>query len=289
MSTAQDDPERYRAWRTRKLADYPRDVAALRVRVARLDEPTAAELAAIRERIAKCNMALVDCSDPFQVRPAALLRLGQRLGLTRTDSHLCAETDGVSEIRVEPAGRAGEYIPYTNRPLNWHTDGYYNPPERAVRAWTLFCAQDAVTGGENALLDPEIAYLRLHDQDPALTVALMDPQALTVPAHDQDGVTLREASVGPVFSWRDGALQMRYTARPRHAHWCPSAALAAAREALARLLSSDEGFIFRHKLRPGEGYVTNNVLHNRTGFEMPVSPNPGRTLLRVRYLDRIRA
>ncbi|MBK1700373.1 TauD/TfdA family dioxygenase [Thiococcus pfennigii] len=279
-----DNPVGYRDWRARKLANYPRSIEAVRVRVRRLAEPSAAELAAIGARIARCNMALIDCGDPAQVEADALLRLGEHLGLRRTDHHLCADANAVSTIRVAGDGRAGELIPYTNRPLNWHTDGYYNPPRRAVRAWLLFCRQDAVAGGENALLDHEIAYLRLRDQEPELIRALLDPQTLGVPANEEAGADRREAIFGPVFSWPQGALEMRYTARARHAIWPPTPAVTAAREALTRLFSGNEGFIYRHKLRPGEGYITNNVLHNRSGFD---ANGAERTLLRVRYLDRV--
>lgn len=279
-----DDPASYRAWRAHKLADYPRSIEALRVRVQCLAAPSSTELAAIGARIAQCNMALIDCGDPDQVEADSLLRLGAPLGLRRTDHHLRADAQAVSTIRVARAGRASELIPYTNRPLNWHTDGYYNPPRRAVRAWLLFCRQDAVQGGENALLDHEIAYLRLRDQDPELIRALLDPQTLGLPANEEAGADRREATFGPVFSWPQGALEMRYTARARHAIWQPTPAVTAAREALARLFSGDEGCIFRHKLRPGEGYVTNNVLHNRSGFD---ADGAERTLLRVRYLDRV--
>ncbi len=279
----------YHAWRERKLEAYPHDLAALRVQVARLDRPSPSELMAIRERVAQCNMALVACSDPAQIRAPSLLQLGRHLGLARVDTHLCASADGVSRIRVEASGPSGEYIPYTNRSLNWHTDGYYNRPDRSVRAWMLFCVQDAVDGGENALLDPEIAYLRLRDRDPELIATLMDPHALEVPANNRDGITLREMSVGPVFSCLDGALHMRYTARARHARWRATATTDAARAALTSLFSSQDNYIYRHKLKPGEGFVTNNVLHNRSSFDTSVSPRAGRELLRVRYLDRIGA
>ena len=42
---------------------------------------------------------------------------------------------GISPITVRDGpGPAGAFIPYTNRAIKWHTDGYYNPPERTIRA-----------------------------------------------------------------------------------------------------------------------------------------------------------
>ncbi|MEY6430993.1 TauD/TfdA family dioxygenase [Thioalkalicoccus limnaeus] len=283
------DDQAYRAWRASKLAHYPEDLSRLRVKVARLSEPTRTEIAAIAERLAKCNMALIDCENPRQVTPSALLRFGHHLGLRRTDSPLNAGTDAVSQLKVEGGGAAGDYIPYTNRPLSWHTDGYYNTPSRAVRSWMLFCVQDAVDGGENALLDPEIAYLRLRDQNPELIATLMAPDVLTIPANVEGGRTLREVAVGPVFSWPEGRLHMRYTARKQHVRWAPGTTVEVARDALTRLFSHGDTFMYRHKLKPGEGYVTHNVLHNRSGFENPAGAGRERVLLRVRYLDRVAA
>ena len=207
------------------------------------------------------------------------------LGLTRLDTNLCADDRAVSAIAVRPTGATGDYIPYTDRPLSWHTDGYYNPRDRQVRAWMLFCVRDAAIGGENALLDPELAYIALRDEDPALIRALMAPDAMTVPANRAAGIELRPASTGPVFSVIGGHLHMRYSARTRNIAWKADPTLEAARGRLTRLLSQGGDYMFQHKLRPGEGYVSNNVLHNRAGFTDPTGA--GRLLLRTRYLDRV--
>jgi hypothetical protein len=79
---------------------------------------------------------------------------------------------------------------------------------------------------------------------------------------------------------------MRYSARRRNIAWSADPRTDAAREALDRLLSSEDTFIYRHKLAPGEGYVSNNLLHNRTGFRESATGESKRVLLRTRYLDR---
>jgi hypothetical protein len=274
----------YLAWRAAKLADFPENINALRVEIVHLADPSPAELKAVGERLARCNLALIACPDPRQIDAGALLAFGRRLGLDRTDSNLCADERAVSAICVRPTGRPTDYVPYTNRPLTWHTDGYYNAPDQTIRAWTLFCARNATTGGENALFDPEIAYIRLRDEDPALVAALMEPNAMSIPANVEGGVELRPSRMGPVFSVAGGHLHMRYSARTRNILWKQSPALDAARKALTRLLSTSSVYMFQHNLKPGEGYVSNNVLHNRTGFTD--TTGTGRLLLRVRYLDR---
>lgn len=194
----------------------------------------------------------------------------------------------VSSQTASPPRQSGrDYIPYTDRALGWHTDGYYNPPEAAVRAWMLFCVRPAISGGENALLDPELAYLWLRDRDPALIKALMDSRAFSIPANRSTGQETRPRTRGPVFALRDGQLLMRYSARARNIEWHPAAETA--RAALSELFSSGSDFILRHKLSAGEGYITRNVLHTRTAFTDSAGVGGGRLVLRVRYRDALKA
>ena len=237
----------------------------------------------------RANMALILLPSPAHCTRPGLARLGEQIGLRRLDQNLCAEEDAISAIRVTQQQRANEYIPYTSRPLSWHTDGYYNRTESQIRAWTLFCAQNAAEGGENALLDHEIAYILLRDQDPELIRALMQPDAMTIPPNLEAGREIRPARVGPVFSVNPGdfTLHMRYSARKRNIQWKADAATHAAVTFLAGLFSSPSPYILRHRLEPGEGLVSNNVLHNRSGFKDHSDPARHRLLYRARYFDRI--
>jgi hypothetical protein len=274
------------AWRERKLAAYPATANDLRVELGALADPSASEREAIAQRVARFNMALI-AVPPDQVVPEAILSLGRALGLRTADSNLFADHRAISTIAAGGSDDRIDYIPYTDRPLSWHTDGYYNAPEAQVRAWILFCLRPATAGGSNALLDPEIAFILLRDQSPDLIRALMHPGAFTIPANVREGRMLRPQSVGPVFSLHRGALHMRYSARSRNVSWRATPHTHAAREALDRLFSSATSYIFNHTLQAGEGLVTNNVLHNRSGFEDLADPGRGRLLYRVRYLERI--
>ena len=218
----------YQAWRSRKLENYPTSAAQLIVEVGDPRKPTPAEYAAILQVCRKTNMAIYagrTDADPDKDIPR---RLGQRLGLERLDSNMLADEDGLTSLKVvESAPRQG-YIPYTNRPIKWHTDGYYNRPERQIRGMILHCVQSAAQGGENALMDHEIAYLLMRDENPDLIRALMQPDAMTIPARiEEDGVA-RPDETGPVFSVHpeSGDLHMRYTARTRSIAWKQDAATA---------------------------------------------------------------
>lgn len=277
----------YQTWRSRKLENYPTRIEQIVVGV---DDPrslTLAEHEAILQACRKTNMAIYAAktgADPDKEIPRLL---GRRLGLERLDCNMLADEDGVSSLKVvESAPRQG-YIPYTNRPIKWHTDGYYNKPERQIRGMILHCVQSAAQGGENALMDHEIAYLLMRDENPEFIRALMQVDAMTIPARvEEDGVA-RPDETGPVFSIHPetGDLHMRYTARTRSIAWKQDALTPAAVAFLEKLLDSDLPYIYRGRLEPGMGLICNNVLHDRAGFNDDETHR--RLLYRARYYDRI--
>ena len=137
--------------------------------------------------------------------------------------------------------RAG-YIPYSNRPLSWHTDGYYNfhGPSDCVKAMVLHCVRDAVEGGVNALLDHEIAYIRLRDRDPAFIEALTHPEAMTIPA-GEDGYGARGRTTPDRSSSSTGKQIARHALHRPQAKfmWRQDAATQTAVNALEEVLQSD--------------------------------------------------
>ncbi len=280
------DDSAYRRWRDAKLAAYPARIEDLLVEIRDPEALSGAERAAIVERCGRANMAIYVCArtlDDEEANRRAVLALGRRLDLTVAEDHRSRDNDGLVRIELADTGGRAGYIPYTNRPIAWHTDGYYNyhGPNRAVVAMILHCARDA-DGGDNGLLDHEIAYIRLRDEDPGHIDALSRADAMTIPANvEPDGKT-REANAGPVFFVEPGSgrLAMRYTARTRSIEWRDDPRARAAAAALTRLLA-DEPLILRARLRPGMGLACNNVLHDRTGFTTPASG--GRLLYRIRY------
>ena len=214
-------------------------------------------------------------------------RLGACVGLGRLRANPLADEDGISALEAAPEKSALGYIPYSNRRLLWHTDGYYNAPAQYIRAFILHCVRPAATGGENRMLDHEIAYILLRDADPEYVKALSAPDALTIPANAMEGAELRPAQTGPVFSTDAGALHMRYTARTRSVEWRQDATTRAAVQFLNRTLDADSPYVFTLRLTGGQGLVCNNVLHNRSAFTDHPAPGLGRLVYRARYSDRI--
>lgn len=292
-----DDDMAYRRWRAGKLAARALSADDLVVDVADPATLSPAERAALLQRCARCNMAIYR-SARGSVDKAGALALAAQLGLRRLDANWLADEDGVSSITVDRsdpsqqqagprAGERGSYIPYTDRAIRWHTDGYYHPQGRLIRGMVLHCARPARVGGVSALLDHELAYIALRDAMPHGVRALMAADAMTIPGRDDETGVARAAQSGPVFSVdpHDGALHMRYTARTRSIVWKDDAATRQAVAFLERFLADDNPYVLRLKLEAGMGIVANNVLHDRSAFtDDPAAP---RLLYRARYLDRI--
>jgi alpha-ketoglutarate-dependent taurine dioxygenase len=282
---ALDRPQAYLRWREEKLARYPKRVEDLIVEVRDPRSLSDSEAAEIRRVCAAANMAVYSSPLAGVADKDIARRLGARLGLARLQANPLADGDGISSLEVAPEKSGRGYIPYSNRRLLWHTDGYYNPPEARIRAFLLHCVRPAASGGENRVLDPEIAYILLRDADPRFAEALSAPDAMTIPANEEDAAAARPAQTGPVFASDGGALHMRYTARTRSIEWRADAATQAAVQRLREILDSDSPYVFTLRLAGGQGLVCNNVLHDRSAFTD--APDGGRLVFRARYSDRI--
>lgn len=280
---ARVDP--YARWRENKLTGYPARIEDLLVEVRDPRHLTSAEHAAILALCRRTNMAIYASrggDDPDKEIPRLL---GRRLGLVNLDHNMGADEDAISSLTVQDDALHRGYIPYTNRPIAWHTDGYYNGPDRQIHAMVLHCVQPAASGGDNELLDHEIAYILLRDQDPDYIRALMHPRAMTIPANVVEGKQLRPDQPGPVFSVHpDGYLHMRYTDRTRSILWRDDQLTREAVACLKDILHRRTAWHFKGRLESGWGLVSNNSLHTRTRFE---DGTPPRRLFRARYYDRI--
>jgi hypothetical protein len=284
------EPAAYEAWRERKLADYPIGSEDLLVRLSDSRQLLDDERRLIQSHCCKANMCLYQLPAGETGDKDLVRRLGLEFGLERLDRNLRADEDSITSLRVKTSAEDTFYIPYTSRPLNWHTDGYYNTAAEQVRGIVMHCAAEPASGGDNLFLDQEIAYILLRDAEPDYINALMQPDAMTIPANEIDGRIVRPEQGGPVFSVdpQSGALHMRYTARTRSIRWKDDEITRAAVGFLVDTLKSDSAYVFRHRLHAGQGIICNNVLHKREAFTDDAAAGKERLLFRARYHDRIR-
>jgi hypothetical protein len=279
----------YKKWREWKLNRVAEGIEELIVEVNDPRQLSGPEYTALHRCIRRNNMVIYagnSGTDPDKSIPRTV---AERFGLRQLNHNWLADDDGLTSLTVNDDGEHPQYIPYTNRPINWHTDGYYNPNEAQVHGLMLHCVHRAARGGENALMDHEIAYILMRDENPDYIEALMQPDVMTIPPGTDMHGNLREAAIGPVFSInsQSGDLHMRYTARRRNIKWKEDKGTCEARTFLEKLLNSgDSPYIYRGTLEPGMGLISNNVLHDRGGFS-DMQGHPQRLLYRARYFDRI--
>ncbi len=217
--------------------------------------------------------------------------LGLQLGIGRTDHNFCADDDDISSVQVCQQGDRPGYIPYTDRPLGWHTDGYYygNRSGRVIRSFILHCVTPAPQGGENAFIDPDVVFLLLHEIDESLPVTLSNPSAFTIPPDSGQPVDRQFSRTGPVFSIDSDsrALHMRYTARRHNILWNPDPRITEAAKCLKEVIEQASRYTVTRKLESGQGVICNNVLHRRSGFVNGDSDAAQRLIYRARFYKRV--
>lgn len=280
-----DEAETYHAWRQKKLEQRPM-VDELIVAVENPFKLTAGEKSRIQDLCRRCNAAIYKVSDSHPSTDKDLVhQLGLQFGLSHLDDNLRSDEDDITSLTVTEQ-QGNQYIPYTNRPISWHTDGYYNSPQHQVRGFILHCAQPAAQGGENSLIDHELVYMRLRDENPAFIQALMHPEAMTIPPNVDAGTEIRGACIGPVFSVDalTGSLHMRYSARKRNIEWRDDELTREAADLITEILDIDD-LAYKYRLKAGEGVICNNIVHRRSGFND--SPDETRLMFRARYYDRV--
>lgn len=294
------DPETYgfyQDWRAAKfrVADSAQNAGF--IEIGDLGSPTDSEKFEIIRRCRETNLALYHAPPPaHQVDNLRgnlrhdlrrdLRAFAQAFDLHIAERHRSAGEQGIVALTETRAPKQAGYIPYSKRKMGWHTDGYYNAPTERISAMVLHCAQPAGAGGENHLLDPEIAFIRLWDENPDYVRALMHPRAMEIPADGDQ----RPVSTGPVFygDAQTGALQMRYTARTRSITWRDDALTREATDFLRQILARPDPLAVSVKFTAGQGVLTNNALHDRTGFDADLSEQSKRVMYRVRFTNRVK-
>ncbi len=208
----------YKEWRDLKLLNYPVQKNKL---IFKFDKNIADEkvLNLFKSTINDYNFVIYEFGS--EVLDAELLNFCSALGLTNSVSNLFSDEDNISNItnqEEEKQTSKGEYIPYTNKQLNWHTDGYYYPINSAVKSFLLHCVYPAKEGGENLLMDHEIIYIHIRDHNPDFIDVLMQNNIMEIP----NNKNLKESKniSGPVFYVDEKKfLNMRFTSRQKNIIW----------------------------------------------------------------------
>ncbi|MBF0265173.1 MAG: TauD/TfdA family dioxygenase [Gammaproteobacteria bacterium] len=276
-------------WKEQKLSNYPMSLDETIIELNNPFQLSLVEKEKINECLKKTNFIIyqVKPNDNVKENKKIVRAIGEQFGLLHLDHNECADDDAITALQVNHEGLHNYYIPYSNKAINWHTDGYYNPLDQQIHSMVLHCVHPAIEGGENQLLDPEMVYLQLHDQNPDFIYALQENNAMMIPKNIIDGELIRPDRSGPVFMFDEQRqMHMRYTARKRNVVWKDTEIIAQAEKALRNTMSIEQNpFIFSGKLDAGQGLLSRNILHTRSQFDNPEKSS--RLLLRARYFDKL--
>ena len=276
----------YQQWKQQKFTDYPTSIKQLIVPIKDPSTLTPTEIQQLHHHLLKTNMVIYDLQGDIREDKSIPQKLCEQLGIYSLDKNECADQDGFTSIQVATKGLHTLYIPYSDKPINWHTDGYYNKLSEQIYSMVLHCVRPAQSGGDNQLWDPEVIFSLLHDTNPLYIKALMADNAMTIPKNVIDGKLIRPDRTGPVFMvTAQGRLHMRYSARARNVIWHDDELTQAAQLHLRERLNSTSDYCFQGKLLAGQGLICNNVLHTRSAFKN--DPQAPRLLYRGRYFDQL--
>ncbi|HBG03740.1 MAG TPA: hypothetical protein DDW63_04415, partial [Gammaproteobacteria bacterium] len=181
-----DNSDEYQYWRDEKLTNTTTELTDCIVEIQNPFKLTPVEKNKLQSLCQKVNFAL------FQIQPIdqydeAIISINTQLGLKDFDQHLFVKTGGLAHITQSDKKDQGEFIPYTDKNLGWHTDGYYNTIEQRIRAFSLFCVRPALKGGISEWIDPQMIYILLREDNPDVVKALTHPKAMSIPEHRVDG------------------------------------------------------------------------------------------------------
>ena len=263
-------------WAEEKERDIPHNIDGIIVNIHDINNVKTSEIAKIRETINKFNSCIYSSKMALKSN-TNLLRFAESVGM-RTYDRNNIESNEISTITPLENNKIN-YIPYTDKSLNWHTDGYYD--KKSIFSWLLHCVHPATHGGENYLLDHELAlreYVLRHDD----INNLMSEDALTIPESKD---TSRSEISTYIFSIKNQykKLHMRFSMRKDNIGTSPKAGDAVIK--LREIIENDcAKYSLTYKLQKNEGIITNNILHGRRAFK---DDKVKRKLLRIRSYERL--
>ncbi len=278
--------DEYKCWRDDKLENSNTNIETCLIEINNPFKIIKSEKDKIKLLCQKNNFVLFHIKQQSNY-PKAIIAINKQLGLVDYDSHLYVLNQGLANITKNVKKDQSKFIPYTDKAIGWHTDGYYNKISQRIRAFSLFCVTPASYGGENKWINQQIVYLQLRESNPDVAMALTHIQAMNIPEHAINNIVKRKASIGAIFfiDQSTSQLYMRYTQRKKNIIYSNSQEVRQAITVLDKYLKTTTKYHFSHTMTANQGILCNNILHKRSAFtDNPTNP---RLLLRGRYFNRL--
>ena len=270
----------YKLWADKKLERFSNKIDDLIVEINNPSSLTKPEKTYMSNIINQHNIVFFQIDKEATDLKAAIKIMRSQIGLGNYEIDSKSDDDGLTEIKIHSKHQSNaEYIPYTNKKLNWHTDGYYNNNENLILSWILFCRTQSESGGMNKYMDHEIAYILFNEAYNNIS-DLMLHNTYTIPENTH---TQRKAVDSPIFSFINGKLHMKFTMREKNILWNDKSQKAASN--LKNIVNNSDEYHITHKFTEGQGVITNNVIHMRTPFTNLEKKN--RLLYRLRSKKRM--
>ena len=280
MNILDSKSDDYKRWKELKLANFTGDIGKLTIDIKNPHSLTKNEASKCSDIIERGNILFFRLENEFADIKDSLLKLSKQFGMDDFEILESSEKSGLTKIEVSDEDKIkSEYVPYTNKALNWHTDGYYNDVSDPILSWMLFCHSDSDIGGENRFIDHEIVYILFNEMSDSLNDLLLE-QAFTIPENKNNN---RKEISGYVFKLLSNKLHMRFTMREKNIIW--NKKIMKSIKLLKSIILENENYQIKHKLKPNEGVISNNIIHMRTSFTN--SDNKNRLLYRLRSKKRI--
>ena len=264
------------SWAEEKEKNIPQNTDEIIVNIHDINDVKISEIAKIKETINKYNSCIYSSKVALKTN-TNLLKFVESVGMRTYDCNNI-ESNEISTITPLQNNKIN-YIPHTDKSLNWHTDGYYD--KKSIFSWLLHCVNPATQGGENYFLDHELAlreYILRNDD----VNNLMAEDALTIPESKD---TSRSEISTYVFSFKNQykKLHMRFSMRKDNIGTSRKANSAMTK--LREIIENDcAKYSLTYKLQKNEGIITNNILHGREAFK---DDKVKRKLLRIRSYERL--
>ena len=280
MNILEVNSDEYRRWRDRKLSSFTSDIDKLMVEIKNPRKLSTAEISLSSQIIKQSNLVFFQLEKNENDIKSSLMDLAGQFGMSDFEILESSEKSGLTKIEVSSKSKEkSEYVPYTNKALNWHTDGYYSGTDNPILSWLLYCQSNSSNGGENSFMDHEIAYILFNDESSAID-DLMSKDAFTIPANAQNG---RRAMSSYVFRLLNNKLHMKFSMREKNIIW--SEKIISSVDLLKSIIRENENYQINYKLSPNQGVISNNVIHMRSSFTN--TSNKNRLLYRLRSKKRI--
>jgi alpha-ketoglutarate-dependent taurine dioxygenase len=282
MNILENNKTNYKLWADKKLQGFSNKLDDLIVEIDNPNSLSKSEKAMMHRIINQHNIVFFQINKGVDDVKSSIKMLASQVGLGNYEIDSKSDSDGLTEIKIHDNIKTdAEYIPYTNRQLKWHTDGYYNDDDNLILTWLLFCKNQSENGGLNKYMDHEIAYILFNENFDNIDDLMLN-NAYRIPKNELNG---REAIDNPIFSFVENKLHMKFSMREKNIIWNDKSKEAS--KNLKNIINDSDMYHISHKFTEGQGVITNNIIHMRTSFTNLEKKN--RLLYRLRSKQRMRA